>query len=171
MAITINGSGGVTGLTALPDSAMSSGSIIQVVQFTTQTEVSNNGTTYQDTGLSQAITPTNANNKILVFVSQAYRLRNTTANTVGCDIRLIRGGTTLVQGPGNYGVWHQNGSGTVDIFNRMNYHYLDSPNTTDSTTYKTMHATYHSDHYIYSQPYASATASGTSYLTLMEVAA
>ena len=38
MPIVLNGSGAVTGLTTLPDSAMASGSVIQVVS-TTKTDV------------------------------------------------------------------------------------------------------------------------------------
>ena len=34
MAVVINGNGAVTGLTALPDAAMASGSVIQVVSTT-----------------------------------------------------------------------------------------------------------------------------------------
>ena len=44
MPIVLNGSGTVTGLTALPDSAMANGSIIQVVQATSDTKTSTTST-------------------------------------------------------------------------------------------------------------------------------
>ena len=75
MAITINGSGGVTGLTALPDSAMSSGSIIQV-QHTMVTSVSSftvsaANTLYPITAIDTAITSTIANSKF-IMTGQVY---------------------------------------------------------------------------------------------------
>ena len=68
MAITINGSGGVTGLTALPDSAMSSGSIIQIVQTQITTTSSTSSQSFSDTPLVATITPTSASNKIFCSV-------------------------------------------------------------------------------------------------------
>tara|TARA_R100000773_G_scaffold43187_1_gene41279 strand:- start:265 stop:834 length:570 start_codon:yes stop_codon:yes gene_type:complete len=66
MAVVINGNGAVTGLTALPDSAMASGSVIQVVEtkITAKSSV-NMTTTYTDVaGFSVTITPSSASNKI-----------------------------------------------------------------------------------------------------------
>ena len=61
MAVTINGNGTVTGLTALPDSAMSSGSIIQQVSTNygnlSDDDDGTTSTSYVDTGISQTITP------------------------------------------------------------------------------------------------------------------
>tara|TARA_A100001035_G_scaffold235154_1_gene198507 strand:- start:9 stop:548 length:540 start_codon:yes stop_codon:yes gene_type:complete len=149
------------------------GHIVQVVQATTDTEVSTNSTTPSDTGLTVSITPTSSNSKILVLVSQAYRARHTAGPSVGGDIRLVRGSNVLVFGPGDYGIWHQNGTGNVDIFDRVNYQYLDSPSYTlgDSITYKTTAVSYNSAHYIWTQPAANATSKGNSYITVMEVAA
>jgi hypothetical protein len=66
MAVVINGNGAVTGLTALPDSAMASGSVIQVVEtkITAKSSV-NMTTTFTDVaGFSVTITPSSASNKI-----------------------------------------------------------------------------------------------------------
>ena len=146
------------------------GGIIQIKQATTDTEVSTTSQTAADTGLTVSITPTSSSSKVLVLVSQAYRLRHTAGPSVGGDIRLVRGSTILVEGPGDYGIWHQNGSNQIDIFDRVNFHYLDSPNTTSATTYKTTAVTYNRAHQIWTQPYASD-SSGTSYITVMEVSA
>ena len=149
------------------------GGIIQIKQATTDTEVSTNSQTAADTGLTVSITPTSSSSKVLVLVSQAYRLRHTAGPSVGGDIRLVRGSTVLVFGPGDYGIWHQNGSNQIDIFDRVNYQYLDSPSYTlgDSITYKTTAVSYNSAHYIWTQPAANATSKGNSYITVMEVAA
>tara|TARA_Y100000401_G_scaffold19472_1_gene13069 strand:+ start:385 stop:888 length:504 start_codon:yes stop_codon:yes gene_type:complete len=147
------------------------GGIIQIKQATTDTEVSTNSQTAADTGLTVSITPTSSSSKVLVLVSQAYRIRHTAGPSVGGDIRLVRGSTVLVFGPGDYGIWHQNGSNQVDIFDRVNFHYLDSPNTTSAVTYKTTAVTYNSAHYIWTQPYGNASSKGNSYITVMEVSA
>ena len=68
MAITLNGSGGVTGLTALPDSAMASGSILQI-QSVTKTDtasVTDNATPQDISGLSIAITPASSSSKFYI---------------------------------------------------------------------------------------------------------
>ena len=70
MAITINGDGTVTGLTSLPDSAMSVGSIVQVVQTVktdTESNSTANNTLWDYTGFNAAITTTGSN-KVLVLV-------------------------------------------------------------------------------------------------------
>ena len=48
MAVAINGNGTVTGLSALPDSAMASGSVIQAVSAHTSSKTTTNLTTFQD---------------------------------------------------------------------------------------------------------------------------
>ena len=68
MAVVINGNGTVTGLTALPSSAMATGSVVQV-QSVTKTDdfsVSANSTPQDVTGLTVNITPTSSSNKILL---------------------------------------------------------------------------------------------------------
>jgi len=146
------------------------GGIVQTVNFTTETESSTTSQTHSDTGLSVSITPTSSSSKILIMVSQPYRLRNTTGDAVGADIRLVRGSTEIVKGPQNYGIWFANAGSSCDYFQRINYHYLDSPATTSSTTYKTTFATYSSAHQMWVQPYASG-SSGTAYITAMEISA
>lgn len=68
MPITLNGSGAVTGLSQLPDSAMAAGSVIQVVQaFKSDTASLTNTETITDiSGLSVTITPVSASNKFLI---------------------------------------------------------------------------------------------------------
>jgi len=97
MPVSINGNTGViTGLTSLPDSAMASGSVIQVVSIT-KTDVFSEETanaTYTSAALAATITPLNASNKILVSVNATVGMQS--ANRIGFGI--FKAGTILVQG-------------------------------------------------------------------------
>jgi hypothetical protein len=59
----------------VPDANAPSGSVLQVVQGNTSTEVNTSGTSYVDTGLSASITPSSASSKILVLVSQNFGVK------------------------------------------------------------------------------------------------
>lgn len=70
MAVVINGNGAVTGFTALPDSAMASGSVIQVVSVLKTDQFSVSNTSYTDiTGLSLSITASSSSNNFFVMAS------------------------------------------------------------------------------------------------------
>ena len=141
MAITINGSGGVTGLTALPDSAMSSGSIIQIQQLFKNDAVSATGsseTSFNDiSGMSLAITPSSSSNKIMVCYN--VKLSCSTNGRNNC-MRLLRGSTVIGGGTGG------TTTNAIEHFRQVdgngnevytgNYSFLDSPATTSETTYK-----------------------------------
>ena len=94
MPVTINGNGTVTGLTALPDSAMSSGSVIQVVQTYKTAAFSSTAGSYtwvDVTGLSASITTTGSNKvkvTALVNVSPPY-------NGYNVYMKLLRGSTDI----------------------------------------------------------------------------
>ena len=92
MAVTINGNGTVTGLTALPKSAMSSGSIIQTIQVIKKDGASGTShNSYTATGLSATITPTNSNNKILVTA----HLYGSTTKAGWAGFRLYKAGSVI----------------------------------------------------------------------------
>jgi hypothetical protein len=118
------------------------GKVLQVVQGTTSTSTTVASATFTDTNLSASITPSSASSKILVLVSQSlYSYRE--ANLGGGAARILRGATEVVNGYGS----NFNSTHWLDIGNRSgnyvvmgafwSYQYLDSPNTTSSTTYKT----------------------------------
>ena len=98
MPVSINGNTGViTGLAALPDSAMASGSIIQVLQTVKKDTFSMSGNSFAEvTGLTQAITMNSSNNKVLVTVNVFFgadsgadvgiKLRRTTSGSANDDI-------------------------------------------------------------------------------------
>jgi len=142
MPVSINGqTGAVTGLAALPDSAMSSGSIIQVKSVVKTDTFSLSGTTaFTDvTGLSVAITPASASNKILVLYDLNW---SSTGGHLSC--RLMRDSTAIKVGdaagsnrPRVTGQAYSSTSGDdqYDIVLQAGT-FLDSPNTTSSITYK-----------------------------------
>ena len=157
--------------------AIGAGTIVQVVQGTTTTEVTVNTTTYTDTTLSASITPSSSTNKILIMVMQScVNTRSTTS--VGHGIRLLRDSTVVwtpqesATGPF---MWYNNtaGASSNELDGTFLVNYLDSPSTTSSVTYKTQgrpHATANSGvvHYQYTQ--VSYTTQ-VSTILLMEVVA
>ena len=137
MAVTINGNGAVTGLTALPASAMASNSVIQKVQNLTYTRAAINSVTFVATAHSVTITPTLASSKILLNFSGMI---NTNANNARAFVdvyRSINGGTfTGIAPQGSAGTTGASQSqGFLDevrgdssrIQVPFNIHYLDSP--------------------------------------------
>ena len=138
MPVSINGqTGAVTGLAALPDSAMSSGSIIQVVQTVktdTFSQSSLAGNTNTAIVLSQSITPSSSSNKIKVTVNM----------TVGCSsdngifAKLFRDSTQicLADAAGNrQRISSHAPTRNGDNLGNLSFIFLDSPNSTSSITY------------------------------------
>jgi hypothetical protein len=145
----------------VPTSAMPTGSVLQVVQGVTTTEVDTTSATHTDTGLSASITPTFASSKILVIVHHGEISK--TADT-GCRIaiKLLRDATEISFIASGLAYT------ASAINNRVSasMSYLDSPATTSALTYKTTCA----------NPDATGTGSlqvngSMATITLMEVAA
>jgi len=139
MAITINGSGTVSGITAgLTAAAMPAGSVLQVLQSTRTDLISTTSATYADV-LTQAITPSSASNKILIFY-QGMECTDAGDGNSYSSYKLLRGSTSIYNGTasnsaigvssGRYGRQSSYQSDPVQIM------YLDSPSTTSATTYK-----------------------------------
>ncbi len=182
MAISINGNGTITGISVggLPDGIVDSdmlantvttGKILNVVTATTSTEVSNNSTTFASSGLSASITPSATTSKILVLTSSAINMLGDGTSSSGrqCLLRLYRGdhtGTAL--STARIGISAQGSHNTAPENNEMgSFSYLDSPNTTSSTTYTVAMAKHDGNAVIYAQVNGSYTSS----MTLIEVAA
>ena len=164
--------------TILTTTSPKAGNIIQVLQHSTSSEVSSTNASYVDTGLSGAITPSASSNKILVLVNQFFRFTRSSTQSGG-GFQLLRGSTVIETGPNNssgaepYGVYYVvGGASEIEVYGRYCLEYLDSPNTTSSTTYKTQMAphTTASSATVRAQ-YQASGENATSYLTLMEVAA
>ena len=156
MAITINGTGSITGLTAggLPDASITSddiaagavtaaklaagagGKILQVVSSTkTSATQYSTGTSWTDLGVSVNITPSATSSKILVI----WQIRATSNDR--SYIILVRSGTQLAYGDAA----SSRIQATADSFYNdgdgfrtkgASGSYLDSPSTTSSQTYR-----------------------------------
>jgi len=155
----------LTGSRTIPKGTMPAGSILQVVQANTATQVSSSSATPVDTGLSATITPTSATSKILVLVSQNGLKKQSTVSSNCIDINLLRGSTSLLS-PNAVGAILET-STTVDNSGAASINYLDSPATTSATTYKTQFASRNGGAAVQVQ-YANISNSN---ITLMEIAA
>jgi hypothetical protein len=114
------------------------GSVLQVVQATYSTELLTTSTSYVDTNLSASITPTSASSKILVLVNQQVSLSRDTNETIRVDCQIVRTSTSVyTQGRILGGRAGTSAAGDIYYVGSFNGTYLDSPNTTSSTTYKT----------------------------------
>ena len=104
------------------------GHVIQVVNGSLATGVTNSTETYADTGVTATITPKFATSKILVNV-HIMGCENAVASS-GIFLKLLRGSTDLSE-------WAKY-VGYVSTFanNHPNTSYLDSPSTTSATVYK-----------------------------------
>jgi hypothetical protein len=127
---TILTTGGTIAASQLP-----AGSVLQVVQtvkldaFTTSS-----GTPVDVTGLSVSITPSSASNKILVL----GQIGGGSDATTGWYVNLVRGSTNLGVGTGGslYNTTFSNFFSNANAWSGVPVIFLDSPNTTSSTTYK-----------------------------------
>jgi hypothetical protein len=160
----------VTG-NVLTDTSPKAGNVIQVVQATTQTQVSNSTTTYADSGLTANITPTSSSSKILILVSQPFSFYRASDNQFG-GFQIVRNSTAIYtpvqDGTSSFELGLSIGGATsVQLYNRYTACYLDSPATTSSTTYKTQMRSYYTSNgaYIIAQ-----NSNGTASIILMEVA-
>jgi hypothetical protein len=153
-----------TVLSSATTTGFPAGSVLQVVSKQITTETSTSSASFVDlTDFSQAITPSSASSKILVFFSVQSFVNNASNNS---PVRLLRGSTGLQ----DYDYWNYNGAGTSMLVG--SYSYLDSPNTTSSVTYKlqgrsTNGGIGQSVNFIYDDVNGDAKGS----ITLMEIAA
>jgi len=182
MAITINGSGTIGGVSVggLPDgivdtdmlasnavtsALLPAGSVLQVVQSSYATNVQITTSTYTSTGLTASITPSSASNKILVLAN--VNVYYGSQNNIIFGMRINRAGSYPWT---NY--YFNNVGSVVNLMNPYGINYLDSPSTTSSTTY-TIEFNTTSGASIYSYPNAQYAPGGNqsqSTMTLMEIA-
>ena len=125
----------------LPKARLPAGSVLQVVQNTTSTTASSTSSaSYVDTTLTASITPTSATSKILVLIMQNIQVTNQGNPYATGMWQLLRDATAifapLVTDNGNVFAYDYGGSG-INVYRPTPITWLDSPNTTSSTTYKT----------------------------------
>ena len=135
MSLSLDGSTGIiTGLD-IPTSQLPSGSILQVVNASTSVGVNNSLSSYVDTGLTATIAPTSTTSKILVLVNQTS-LFKTITNT-WLVLKLFRNAADISTFGAIIGYTNSSTENTVGDCSCC---FLDSPNTTSSTTYSTKFA-------------------------------
>jgi hypothetical protein len=143
---------------------MPAGSVLQVVNATSNAGTTSSSTTYADTGLTVSITPTSSTSKILVFVSinGGYKAGSDCALCT----RLVRDSTAIsnIDGMTLYTGSTAAAGGTVS------FNYLDSPATTSSTTYKVQMASSNAGRTVQINNYISFVGS-VSAITVMEISA
>jgi len=174
MAITINGDGTITGISAggLPDNCVTAadlattldlssntvtlpsgtgGKILQVVSATKSDTSSAQGYNWTDTGLSVSITPSSSSNKILVLADMNIG----GSSMYDSKLRLMRDTTAIGLGDANGSrprVTRRVSAYDTSFGNHNDIPttiiYLDSPSTTSATTYKIQFAAYDS-FYVY----------------------
>jgi hypothetical protein len=115
------------------------GKVLQVVQGTVATTQTIASSTFTDTGLSVAITPSASTSKVLVFVMQQYQALRS-YQYAGCNVAVLRGSTIIVDTDQAGGNVYEMGTSSASQDNSLsgfaNIYYLDSPATTSATTYK-----------------------------------
>ena len=153
--------------------------VVQVKQAVKTDKFSTTSATAVDvTGLSVDITPQSANNKVLVSCSLNWG----GSNNVYGGVLLKRGSTTLspsTDATGNqiattFGLGGDNENFTFKT-HMATYQFLDTPNTTSSTTYKVqVLSSYNSETFTINAPNNDADdvyiVKGTSTITVMEIA-
>ena len=193
MPITIDGDGTITGVSVggLPDGIVDTdmiaagavtqakrgaatgtiSGVLQIVHASTSTQVTVSTRTFTDTGLTASITPSSASNKILVIVDQQFQINRVTAG-IGAGIRVLRDSTTIhdpvADSTGPYEIYNATATGFYD---RITITKLDSPSSTSSVTYKAQGRPYTDSNSGFTKFNNTDTVSGTSYITLIEVAA
>lgn len=154
MAITINGSGTIGGVSvgglpdgivdtdmlasgAITDALLPAGSVLQVVQatYSTTTTISNTNTSnYYQSGHSVSITPSSTSSKILVIAQGTYG--GNTGGT-GINIKIFRNSGTAT----TYTSYIQGYLNNITYISYQQIPFtlitLDSPSTTSATTYQT----------------------------------
>ena len=122
--ITSNGSGVITS---------SKFKIGQVINSSTSTDESSTSATYANLTFTASITPTSTSSKVLIIYSGFANIYARSNNTDYGMAKLVRGGSTdLVQFADQLGYY---GNTTAESNNIMSVNYLDSPSTTNATTF------------------------------------
>lgn len=191
MAIVINGSGTVTGLSVggLPDGTVDSdtlatnsvtadalkddaiatgdlptGSVLQAVSQSSSI-LETSSTSYADM-YSATITPSSTSSKILVMVTNHIYITNYSTDTWrGCMIKLLRD-TTTIHDDGSYGESAYFEHNDDRLMAYSSFQLLDSPATTSAITYKLQGRSKASTNVVFN----NTSYGGGGAITLMEIA-
>ena len=105
------------------------GKVLQVVQTTSTTEVTNSTNVQATTGLTASITPSLTSSKILIIASTIFKKTSSNAGN-RVQVNILRGATTILTGEN---VTYD--ATANEAWSPWAAVLLDSPNTTSSTTY------------------------------------
>ena len=161
MSMVIDGTNGLTFNNATTQA--SGGKVLQVVNATTTTLVSNSTQTYADTGITATITPLFNTSKILALINigQAQKTAGNANNDI--SVNLVRNGTQIVQLTQEALL-----TGTAIALNMpLSFQYYDSPASTSALTYKCQFKNNDNN----GAAVSVQTSSLPSTITLMEIAA
>jgi len=112
------------------------GHVIQVVDGSTGSSDADFSTnSWNDIGLSAAITPSSTSSKIIVSVSFQIRVLGTQNATLRGGFRGLRDSTT-VWNTSSYDETQQVRESGTEWNDTISFRFIDSPSTTSSTTYK-----------------------------------
>jgi hypothetical protein len=183
MAIVLDGTGSITGLTSgagiaaaalsgqVPDANAPSGSVIQVVSVAKVDAFTTTSTTPVDvTGLSVSITPSSAASKVLVLMS----FFGGGTESTGLFANLVRNSTALNVGTSGspFNITASFYLGSNATYTGVPIMFLDTPDTTAATTYKLQIFSGADGNSVAVNRRVSDTAIGmSSTITLMEIAA
>jgi len=158
MTFIVDGTNGLTFNNSTTQA--SAGVVLQVVNASYATQVSNSTNVYADTGLTISITPKFATSKILCIVDQNGVYKGTSNTAV--SLKLLRNSTSIF----TWEVYAANTSTAAENdIGTSGCTYLDSPATTSPVTYKTQLASYANTAAVYAQVQSAAST-----ITLMEIA-
>jgi hypothetical protein len=157
----------------LTSAKMPTGSVVQTI-FTRSESTTAFSTTSSSTvnvsALEATITPTSSSNRILVKVCMAVGINGWSAGQ--CRFGLTRNGSEIF-GPfnslENYGA--DAGNGAYDGNSFVHFMYLDSPNTTSSTTYAPRLGSSNGDAVYINRYFGSNAQRGISYISVQEISA
>ena len=132
MAIITLNNNSLSSVTALP--AGVGGKVLQVVSFNASGSTSTTSTSFVNSNLTTSITPTSSSNKILInFTASIY---SGSQGTYSARYSIFRGdvsGTNLGNATTGFLNVYNGAASGISCFGGGSY--LDSPNTTSSTTY------------------------------------
>ena len=151
-------------------SGMPVGAVLQVVSTTKTDTFSTLSTSFVDvTGLSVSITPISSSSKILIFATVPVGHNSSRV----ARVNLIRNSTTICQPAtvNSFGATKNGYVVTSDTTVGADFHFLDSPATTSSTTYKIQCCTNAGDYAMYVGNRVSQDMNSPSTITVMEIAA
>lgn len=152
----------------LPDAAMSSGSVLQVVYSSTSSSsaISVAANTWYDSGLSCSIAPSNANNKVAI-VGNVCLQNHYSATNSPTVMRIVRDSTAITNQIGS----HTSPSSGENLAVSQSVVFEDSPATTATVTYKIQVLNKSATTVYVNRSYDSNNGNLGSTLMLMEIAA